>query len=309
MAKLICVRGFSASGKSTLAKKLAGEIGGVVVNRDYLRKMSLGEWWTGKSEDENRITLIEKAAVKSLLQSGVSTVVDATHLAPQFLRKWAKLAGQLNVGFEVIDVRTDVEECVLRDLRRMENGERYVGEKVIRDQAKRFPMEKWPKVVGREPLSVEPVKFDPELPDAVIFDIDGTLAQNLGGRSAFDYSRVNEDTPDDSVRWINQKISQYDPEFPVHIFIVSGRDDTCREATENWLHVNDIYYDELLMRDTVNDVEGGNKVADTKVKYRLYNEHIRGRYNVRMVWDDRNSVVDMWRRLGLKCSQVQLGDF
>ena len=63
------------------------------------------------------------------------------------------------------------------------------------------------------------------------------------------------------------------------------------------------------MRDTVNDVEGGNKIADTKVKYRLYNEQIRGRYNVRMVWDDRNSVVDMWRRLGLKCSQVQLGEF
>lgn len=37
--------------------------------------------------------------------------------------------------------------------------------------------------------------------------------------------------------------------------------------------------------------------------------HIRDRYDVRVVLDDRDSVVKMWRSLGLTCLQVALGEF
>ncbi|WP_457852111.1 phosphatase domain-containing protein [Mycolicibacterium conceptionense] len=33
------------------------------------------------------------------------------------------------------------------------------------------------------------------------------------------------------------------------------------------------------------------------------------RYTVAGIFDDRNRVVDMWRRLGLACFQVAEGDF
>jgi len=305
LAKLTCMRGYSGAGKSHLARELADGLGGVVVNRDSLRKMLFNSFWTGDPEDEARVTIAEEAQVRALVEAGISVVIDATHLAPQFLRKWAKLAGQSGVDFRVQDVRTDVELCLQRDEWRAQAGERSVGRDVILQQAKRFPMNKWPAVTAAEPMEIEPVEFIPGLPDACIFDIDGTLAR-MTGRSAFDYSRVHEDVVDESVAWINDVIADAGG---ARIFIVSGRDDECREETAKWLDDNGIIYHELLMRDTANDRERGNKIADTRVKYRLFNEHLRGKYNVRIVFDDRNSVVAMWRALGLKCAQVELGPF
>ena len=297
------MRGLPGSGKSTAARELAKSTGAVVVNRDLIRLQLLGEYWTGLPEDEDRVTVVENASVRALLDAGVSTIVDAQHLNPKFLRKWAKLAGQVGAEFEVVDLDTPVDECRRRDHARMLAGGRYVGDAVIERMAKQWP--KRPVVTAAEPMVIEPVEFIPGLPDAVVMDIDGTIAINTG-RSPFDYSRVHEDAVDESVAWINDIIADAGG---VKIFIVSGRDDTCREETAKWLDDNGIIYHELLMRDTINDRKCGNKVADTRVKYRLFNEHLRGKYNVRVVFDDRDSVVAMWRALGLKCAQMELGAF
>lgn len=53
----------------------------------------------------------------------------------------------------------------------------------------------------------------------------------------------------------------------------------------------------------------GNMEKDSVIKRRLYEEHIKGTYNVAYVIDDRNQVVEMWRSLGLRCLQVANGDF
>lgn len=46
------------------------------------------------------------------------------------------------------------------------------------------------------------------------------------------------------------------------------------------------------------------------MKRELYETFVEGKYNVRLVLDDRNQVVDMWRdELGLTCFQVAPGDF
>jgi len=41
----------------------------------------------------------------------------------------------------------------------------------------------------------------------------------------------------------------------------------------------------------------------------IYEENIKGRYEVLFVLDDRNRVVDFWRSIGLICLQVAPGDF
>jgi hypothetical protein len=49
---------------------------------------------------------------------------------------------------------------------------------------------------------------------------------------------------------------------------------------------------------------------DSIIKRELFDGHVRGRFYVEAVIDDRNQVVDMWRReLGLTCLQVDYGDF
>ncbi len=45
------------------------------------------------------------------------------------------------------------------------------------------------------------------------------------------------------------------------------------------------------------------------MKEELYRQHIEGNYNIKFVLDDRQQVVDMWRRFGLTVFQVDGGDF
>lgn len=140
-------------------------------------------------------------------------------------------------------------------------------------------------------------------PVAIIVDIDGTLAHSTG-RDWWDFERVGEDRVDRGVRFITTKL------FPhVRIFLVTGRDDTCREQTEKWLLDNTISYDHLLMRDPSLKDGHGNKLADHIVKEDIYRCAIEPRCDVLFVLDDRDSVVDMWRRIGLPCYQVAPGAF
>lgn len=309
MTKLWVMRGYSGSGKSTKAREIANENNAVVVCRDDLRMMLLGSHWTGKKEDEDRVSVAEEAQVTAFLLAGTQVVVDATHLQPQFLRRWARLATRMGVDFQVVDVHNEVATCRQNDHARMLSGGRYVGDKVIDRQARKWPVHKWPTVTA-EPFVIKPyANNECFLPRAIICDIDGTLAHIPdGGRSPYDYSKVLDDVLDwDVARIVNQyKVLTKERG---KVIILSGRDHTCRSDTFKWLCRYGIMFDKLLMRDANSVDERGNKRPDYMVKYEIFNEHIRGKYNIDYVLDDRKQVVDMWRKLGLKCLQVQEGDF
>ena len=53
----------------------------------------------------------------------------------------------------------------------------------------------------------------------------------------------------------------------------------------------------------------GDFRPDSVVKEEIYNNHIKDNYYVAGVFDDRDSVVKLWRDLGLTCFQVYYGDF
>lgn len=301
--RLTCMRGYPGSGKSTIARTLPG----VVVSRDDLRMALYGKYNVGK-DGEEAVTVAEKAMVTALLKDGRDVVVDAMHVNPRYLRHWAKLTHQLGVEFLVHDVRTPVEECIKRDqeFERAEIDGKSVGESVIRAIAKKFPIEKWPNIFP-ERFIISPVTPNYSLPRAIIVDIDGTLA-HMEGRSPYDYTKVSEDSLDETIcglvdAWV------YANHYAGDVLIVSGRDHTCRADTITWLKDHEVYFSALFMRDAELTDNHGNKLPDYIVKYNLFNEHIRGKYNIDFVLDDRTQVVEMWRKLGLKCLQVEPGDF
>jgi hypothetical protein len=53
----------------------------------------------------------------------------------------------------------------------------------------------------------------------------------------------------------------------------------------------------------------GDMRKDAIVKRELFDRHVRDRYDVTCILDDRSQVVDMWRSLGLTCLQVAPGEF
>lgn len=288
MKKVIILKGLPASGKSTYAKQLIFNNPGVYkrVNKDDLRSMlDDGKW--SKHNEQFVLKLRDKIIIDSL-QEGKHVIVDDTNLHPKHEQNIRDLVKEMEVKIDVITFDTPIEECIERDLKRTKS----VGEKVIRDMYKQFI---------RKPNIIE---YDIDLNDCYIFDIDGTLAIK-GERSPYDWERVGEDIVNKEVIhiWNVLKKSVNEEGRQTKFFIVSGRDSICRPKTENWLSNNGIFPDALYMR------KQGDNRKDSIVKEEIYNEYIKGRFNVRIIFDDRNQVVEMWRNLGLKVFQVDEGDF
>jgi len=136
------------------------------------------------------------------------------------------------------------------------------------------------------------------LPRAIIVDIDGTLAIR-GDRSPFEWNKVHLDSSNYPVMKL---VSLLKRDYPIIVF--SGRDSVCREETIKWLKLYEVPTDFVYMRPE-KDLR-----PDTVIKAELYNLHVKGKYHVEFVLDDRDSVVKMWREeLKLPCFQVAYGDF
>jgi hypothetical protein len=148
-----------------------------------------------------------------------------------------------------------------------------------------------------EPTAVE------ELPEAILVDIDGTLARRVD-RGPFDWRKVGGDEP---ITDVVELVKTLYWGSHAEIIFMSGRDVVCFDDTQEWLreHLGEWVLDlQLLMRPR----KDGRK--DFIVKEEIYRRDIQGKYNVRLVLDDRDQVVEMWRNtLGLTCLQVAPGDF
>lgn len=89
------------------------------------------------------------------------------------------------------------------------------------------------------------------------------------------------------------------------IFIITGREGTPEiiEATKKWLDSNSIKVDGLFFR-PVKDYSPG-----AECKKKIYEDNIKGKYNVEFVLDDNYKCVEMWREQGLVCLQPNEGKF
>ncbi|MEU4157596.1 AAA family ATPase [Actinoplanes sp. NPDC026670] len=298
MTRLLITRGLPASGKTTFARKLQPDV--VRVNRDDLRRMLHGRR-LATQHAEAQITQAQRAAVEALLRARGSVIVDDTNLRAKTVREWAEMAARHNASFEVHDF-TDVpvDECVRRDADRPEDEQ--VGEEPIRRMHQRY-------LAGKNlPL---PIPFadpggsgviyrpDPDLPKAVLVDIDGTVAL-MSGRSPYDWGRVGEDEPNPAV--ITAVRAMHAAGHA--IVFCSGRDAVCRPETEAWLDLFvGVPYEALFMRPE------GDSRKDSIVKREIFDQEVRDRWLIVGVFDDRQQVVRMWRQLGLTVFQVAEGDF
>ncbi|MEU8814292.1 AAA family ATPase [Actinoplanes sp. NPDC048796] len=298
MTRLLITRGLPASGKTTFARKL--QPGVVRVNRDDLRWMLHGtrlytQW------AEAQVTDVQRATVEALLRRRTSVVVDDTNLRPSKVREWAELAARHGASFEVHDF-TDVplKECLRRDAARPENER--VGEDAIRRMFDRYLAHRsLPLPVPYVPPGALAAVYDPdpELPPALLVDIDGTVAL-MNGRGPYDWDEVGSDLPHQSVITAVRAMHAAGNA----IVFCSGRDEVCRAETEAWLGLYvDVPYEALFMR------PWGDARKDWVVKQEIFEEEIRDRWRIVGVFDDRRQVVRMWRELGLTVFQVAEGDF
>lgn len=147
----------------------------------------------------------------------------------------------------------------------------------------------------------------------IIFDIDGTLADGehrmhlirAEGKKDWQtfFNLALDDPPHQEIQWLNHIMAERDD---VELLVLTARPEKRRAITEKWLEDHDIMHTELILK---TDEEEALRVTDHDFKERVLDELIAQGRKPYMVFEDRQAVVDMWRRRGIKCLQVQPGDF
>ena len=246
------------------------------VNKDSLRSMLHFSKFT--PENEGVVNDIEIEIVRKLLAKGKNVIIDDTNLTKKHEQRWEGVANECNSRFNVHVMKTPMEECIVRD----KNRENSVGEQVIKELA---------FVWGKYPIS-----------KLVICDLDGTLC-NLKHRVRYlddgdwksFYSLIHADTLKEETRdAVLDIINDYDNH---KVVFVSGRPETYRKETEDWLKKNvpELMTEEnfacLFMR------REHDKRSDVEVKQQIYDKYL-SKYTITHSFDDRGRVIDgVWKPL------------
>ena len=148
--------------------------------------------------------------------------------------------------------------------------------------------------------------------EAVIFDIDGTLADlthrlHLVENRKREWSKFFNGIPDDTpIKPIVDLASALIRSNEKAILFVTGRPERTRMDTVTWLlkHGLEVEFEtRLFMR------KDGEGREDHIVKRDILNDIRNAGFEPVLVFDDRQSVVDMWRRQGIRVAQTAPGDF
>ncbi len=286
----IC-KGLPASGKTTWAKEtLVNSPANSIkrINKDDLRAM-LDESCYSKG-NEKFVLQVRDHLILAALDNGSHVIVDDTNLHPKHIRDITRLVKDIYGGNVQVKIKdfTDVslEECLKRNEQR---GFKVPNHVIV------SMYDKFLKGTSSEESPIRPHHQGRE--NIIICDLDGTLSL-MGDRSPYDASTCFNDE-------VNLPVLAVLKSYPASkIVFLSGRSNRYENETRRFLEVKCAFPDvELYMR------EDGDNRKDSIVKEELFMNNIADTYNVDFVLDDRNQVVDMWRRIGLTCFQVANGNF
>ena len=288
--KIIFLKGLPASGKTSWAiEKCREDIDLIRLNKDDLRKEFGNPSWSREFED--KVVAAQRSRGISLLNLKHSLIIDDCNFSENHKKFWHELSIKLGIEFEEKYFNVDVEECIKRDKTR----ENSIGEAEIRRMYNTYVR---PNSLHSDIRYM--LEQDPTLPSCIICDLDGTLAIH-NGRNPYDDSKIFTDKLNKNVKRI---LDTYDF-IGYTIIYLSGRNESARMNTENWLRNNYCTYEKskLLMR------PDQDFRPDEIVKREIYERKIKDKFFVEFVLDDRDKVVRMWREIGLLCLQVYYGDF
>lgn len=300
MKKIILTVGCPGSGKSTWTREfIAKNPGYFNINRDDYRQSIMGheerDEYKYTKKKEGIVTCMQFDAAKGILYGGDSVkgvIISDTNLNPERRQSWEAFAKEYGwkVEYKVFDVSWT--ELVKRNSRR---GSKAVPIDVLRSMYGHM----------RAYLGLPVYTGTEGKPKAIIFDLDGTLALHVE-RGPFELHKLSTDAP-------NKMVVQYLKMLHhagYKIITVSGRESGTKEdpmeyyeATKAWMDKYEIPWETHIQR------EQGDERKDDIVKEEIFWNKIAPHYDVKLAVDDRNQVVEMWRRIGVECWQVNHGDF
>ena len=300
-SQILILVGAPGSGKSTFARYfLRTEENWMRLCRDDFRTMHFASGNLSNHE-ENLIGEMIDASIEALLSKRSNVLLDATHCRKAYIEHYIERFNHLaDISFKLFDV--DAATLAERCEKRFQNTGKLVPIAVINKFVeelevlkKEFDFAPRPKVDFHKSVSVQ----DANLPKAILCDLDGTLAL-MRNRDPYDAMHCDEDDLNEPVAKVLRTYNHYG----CQILLISGREDRFYYPTVRFLEKYSIPYHQLWMRKT-NDFR-----KDAMIKREIYDAEIAGKYFIEFILDDRNQVVEMWRKeLNLPCFQINYGNF
>ena len=268
----------------------------LTVSRDSFRLMLKNEYCCD-NKIEMLINELVDETIYYALSKKLNVLIDNTNLKQKYIDHFInKFKYHADIEYQIFDISLD--KAIERDkLRQTTVGEAvikrmYEDYKVLMDS---FDFSFINKV---NESHFKPIKYNGDLNDCVIFDLDGTLALMNGKRNAFDYKNVYKD----DINIIVKEQIDFHQSKGRKIIILSGRDEVSMDLTKEWLELHEVYYDEIYMR------KKDDYRKDNVVKKEIYENNIKDKYNVLAVYEDRHQVLKFWFEEGIFTYNVNQGN-
>lgn len=318
-SKCVLMRGFAGCGKSTKAKALADEWGNTVI-------CSADDFWIGSDGiyrfDVTKLKAAHDACYnkfKKAVEAGQNVIIDNTNIKFEDCKKYFDFIlknNNLNKHRYQIDIvehiHNDIKTAV--SLRKDRPDGKNIPEArmyAMYDGFKRnnciaLMLSNYQNKIEFVYDKSSSVQYGflenstvSENPDAVICDLDGTLAIFKLADGTELRNPFNAETCESDL--INVAVAKVISAMEVtgtKVIFLSGRESKFRTQTLAFLaRVSEKFGINkdvtLIMR-----AEGDFR-SDDIIKSEIYHNHIADKYNVVGIFDDRPKVVRMWRALGL----------
>ena len=134
--------------------------------------------------------------------------------------------------------------------------------------------------------------------EAVIYDLDGTLCDTSGIQHLIegedrDFPAFHAASADCPPRADVLAAARADHEAGRAVLVVTSREFIWRDLTLDWLAGHDVPYDGLYLRIV------GDYRKDVVIKSEIWEHLVEDGYTPVAAWDDKQSVLDVWRERGL----------
>lgn len=314
LRKCYIMRGYPASGKSTLAHEIKSK-------NENTEIVSADDFWMHDGKYLFDVKLLPKAheecfeKFKKFVRNGTNVIIDNTNLRYKDIQKYIDHLVRNNnlndfiYSIEFLEVSFNNIETAIKHRQNQTSG-KNIPESRMREMFKSFKNDvrmflindyKGKIGLGDLDLLENNLPFPKEsenLPNVIICDLDGTLSlfqytNGLSIRNAYDASSADQDF---ICKPVAKALSAFFKSGHQIIF-VTGREEKFETPTRTFLErvceEYDFNYQFLKMR------KNGDFRKDTIIKEEIFQNHISGKFNVTAVFDDRPSVVKMWREKGL----------
>lgn len=245
----------------------------------------------------------------SLIKEGKNICVDRMGFNKQQRERYLKPAREAGYFTQIITLFVPREECLRRCIERNKLGNHPTIRTLESAQsALNTFFTKFEFPTQDEADTIESRYWEAPLKtNAIICDIDNTLSSANHRQHHVQGTRKNWPAFFDGME--EDPLNKFCKDIIVGlrtnhtIVLCSGRPDNYEKHTRRWLEKHRVPFDHLFMRNR------HDSRKDDLIKEIILHFELLPRFHINFALDDRNQVVDMLRRNGIRTLQVAYGDF